>query len=256
MNLGRVSFGSAPIGNLGREVSDVEWRGALAAAWDVGIRYYDTAPHYGLGLAERRLGEGLNGRDGFLLSTKVGRLLEPGEGPDEGYAVPATHHRVRDYSRDGVLRSLESSLQRLGVDRVDIVFVHDPDDHEREALDGAFPALEELRAQGVISSYGAGMNQAGMLARFIRETDLDVIMLAGRYTLLEQGALDELLPECARRGVSVVAAGVCLGARSAAQVERNAALFDHPVPAQAGAELASEGLLRHDAPIPTAQAAL
>ncbi|WP_028062201.1 aldo/keto reductase [Solirubrobacter soli] len=311
-----LGFGSAPIGNLGREVSEQEWRGALAAAWDAGIRYFDTAPHYGLGLAERRLGEGLAGRDGFTLSTKVGRLLVPGPGPSEGYAVPPTHHRVRDYSRDGVLRSLESSLERLGVDRVDIVFVHDPDDHEREALDGAFPALDELRSQGVITSYGAGMNQSEMLARFVRETDLDVLMLAGRYTLLEQGALDDLLPECERRGVSVVAAGVfnsgllanerpregttynyepappellarvhriadvlerhgttlpvaaaqfalahpavsalCLGARSAAHVERNAALLDEPVPDQAWTELVSEGLLRPDAPIP-AQAPL
>ena len=167
LTVGPVAFGSAPIGNLGREVSDVEWRGALAAAWDAGIRYYDTAPHYGLGLAERRLAEGLAGRDGFVLSTKVGRLLEPGEGSSEGYAVPPTHVRVRDYSRDGVRASLESSLERLGVDRVDIVFVHDPDDFEREALEGAFPALEELRSQGVITSYGAGMNQSEMLARFV-----------------------------------------------------------------------------------------
>ena len=116
--------------------------------------------------------------------------------------------RVRDYSRDGVLRSLEASLERLGRDRVDILFVHDPDEYYREALDGAFPALEELRSQGVIASYGAGMNQSEMLADFVRETDLDVVMLAGRYTLLEQGALDDLLPECERRGVSVVAAGV------------------------------------------------
>jgi D-threo-aldose 1-dehydrogenase len=317
LTVGPVAFGSAPIGNLGRVVRDEEWRGALTAAWDAGVRYYDTAPHYGLGLAERRLAEGLAGRDGFMLSTKVGRLLEPGEGPSEGYAVPATHVRVRDYSRDGVRASLESSLERLGVDRVDIVFVHDPDDFEREALEGAFPALEELRSEGVITSYGAGMNQSEMLARFVRETDLDVIMLAGRYTLLEQGALDDLLPECERRSVSVIAAGVfnsgllaserprdgatydyepapaellarvhriadilerhgtslpvaaaqfalahpavstlCLGARSAVQVRRNAALLDEPVPDGAWAELSSEGLLHPQAPIPTAQAAL
>ena len=122
--------------------------------------------------------------------------------------MPATHVRVRDYSRDGVLASLESSLERLGLDRVDLLFVHDPDAHYREALDGAFPALEELRSQGVITSYGAGMNQAEMLADFVRETDLDVVMLAGRYTLLEQGALDDLLPVCEQRDVSVIAAGV------------------------------------------------
>ena len=315
--IGPLAFGGAPIGNLGRPVTDEECHGALTAAWDAGVRYYDTAPHYGLGLSESRLGAGLNGRprDEFFVSTKVGRLLEPASGSagmdTEGYAVAATHVRVRDYSRDGVLRSLESSFERLGLDRVEIVFVHDPDEHYREALDGAFPALEELRSQGVITSYGAGMNQSEMLAEFVRETDLDVVMLAGRYTVLEQGALDNLLPECERRGVSVVAAGVfnsgllardrpredatydyepappevlarvhriadvlerhgtslpvaaaqfalahpavatvCLGARSAEQVERNAALFDVPVPDGAWAELVAEGLLRPDAPTP------
>jgi D-threo-aldose 1-dehydrogenase len=163
----RLGFGGASLGNLYTETSDDDARLAVDAAWDLGVRYYDTAPHYGLGLAERRLAEGLAGRDGFVLSTKVGRLLEPGEGSSEGYAVPPTHVRVRDYSRDGVRASLESSLERLGVDRVDIVFVHDPDDFEREALEGAFPALEELRSQGVITSYGAGMNQSEMLARFV-----------------------------------------------------------------------------------------
>jgi D-threo-aldose 1-dehydrogenase len=313
--VGPLSFGTAPIGNLGRRVEEDEWRGALAAAWEAGVRYYDTAPHYGLGLAERRLAEGLAGRDGFVVSTKVGRLLTPSRSDTmdtEGFAVPATHVRVRDYSPDGVLASLESSLERLGLDRVDLLLVHDPDDFYSDALDGAFPALEELRSQGVIASYGAGMNQAEMLADFVRETDLDVVMLAGRYTLLEQGALDDLLPECQARGVSVIAAGVfnsgllardrprpgvtynyapappelvervhriadvlerhgtslpvaaaqfplahpvvatvCLGARSAAQVRRNAALFDDPVPSAAWEELVSEGLLRPDAPVPT-----
>ena len=314
LTVGPLAFGSAPIGNLGREVSEDEWRSALSAAWDAGVHYFDTAPHYGLGLAERRLAAGLAEHDGFIVSTKVGRLLAPGPGDamdDEGYAVPTTHVRVRDYSRDGILRSLESSLERLGLDRVDILFVHDPDEYYREALEGAFPALEELRSQGVITSYGAGMNQSEMLADFVRETDLDVIMLAGRYTLLEQGALDDLLPECERRGVSVVAAGVfnsgllararpradvtynyepappeilarvhriadvlerhgttlpeaaaqfalahpavatvCLGARSAAQVERNAALLHTPIPEQAWQELVAEGLLRETAPVP------
>lgn len=312
LEVGPLAFGSAPIGNLGRVVSDDEWPGAPAAALEHGVRYFDTAPHYGLGLAEQRLGASLP--RGCIVSTKVGRVLVPGPGDgldDEGYAVPTTQVRVLDYSRDGVLRSLEASLKRLNRDRVDILFVHDPDEHYREALDGAFPALEELRSQGVISSYGAGMNQSEMLADFVRETDLDVLMLAGRYTLLEQGALDDLLPECERRGVSVVAAGVfnsgllararpredvtynyepappailarahriadvlerhgttlpvaaaqfalahpavatvCLGARNREQVERNAALFDTPVPAAAWEELVAEGLLRESAPVP------
>lgn len=209
------SYGVAALGNLYREVSDEVARDSVDAAWGAGVRYYDVAPHYGLGLAERRLGDALadRPRDEFLVSTKVGRLLvesdeHPGETDDEGFAVPRTHVRVRDYSRDGILRSIEDSLQRTGLDRIDIVFVHDPDDYRREALEGAFPALDELRRQGVITSYGAGMNQSPMLADFIRETDLDIVMVAGRYTLLDQSAGDDLLPAAAERGVSVVAAGV------------------------------------------------
>ena len=208
LTVGPLAFGSAPIGNLGRVVADDEWPGAIDAALETGVRYFDTAPHYGLGLAETRGWHALP--DDCIVSTKVGRVLEPSDGSgtdDEGYAVPTHHIRVRDYSRDGILRSLEASLDRLQRDRVDILFVHDPDDFYEAALNQAFPALEELRSQGVITSYGAGMNQSEMLAEFVRETDLDVIMLAGRYTLLEQGALDDLLPECERRNVSVVAAG-------------------------------------------------
>jgi D-threo-aldose 1-dehydrogenase len=214
IELTSLSFGCAPIGNLYRPVTDEDARGALAAAWDAGIRYFDTAPHYGLGLSERRLGEALQARprDDFVLSTKVGRLLEPvsevtGD-DDEGFAVPATHRRVWDFSREGVLRSLEASLERLGLDRVDILFVHDPDAHYRDVLEGAYPALHDLREQGVVRAIGAGMNQSQMLAGFARNTDMDVLMLAGRYTLLEQGALDDLLPLCEQRRVSIVAAGV------------------------------------------------
>ena len=203
LTVGPLSFGTAPIGNLGRDVGDDEWPGALEAAWAAGVRYFDTAPHYGLGLAERRLGTGLAGARGRVPSCRPrsGGCSSPGRArAPTTRATPSPTHRVRvrDYSRDGVLRSLEASLERLGRDRVDLLLVHDPDDHYREALEGAFPALEELRAQGVIASYGAGMNQAEMLADFVRETDLDVVMLAGRYTLLEQGALDDLLPECER----------------------------------------------------------
>jgi D-threo-aldose 1-dehydrogenase len=147
-----------------------------------------------------------------VISTKVGRRLEPlsaAAGPDsEGFDVPATHRRVWDFSRDGIARSLAESLERLGVDRVDIVYLHDPDEHYREALEVAYPALEELRGQGVIAAIGAGMNQSSMLADFARHTDMDLFMVAGRYTLLEQPALDELLPSCVQRGIGVVAAGV------------------------------------------------
>ncbi|MCX2953203.1 aldo/keto reductase [Lentzea sp. NEAU-D7] len=209
----RLGFGAAPIGNLYREISDEEALGAVEAAWQTGVRYFDTAPHYGLGLSERRLGLGLAGRPRaeYVLSTKVGRLLEPFDGSgldDEGFAVPKNFRRVRDYSADGVKRSLESSLERLGTDRVEIVYIHDPDDFWDEAFGEAYPALEELRSQGVVGAIGVGMNQWEMPERFVRETDIDVVMLAGRYTLLEQPALPSFLPACVERGVSVVACGV------------------------------------------------
>ena len=215
LRFSEVSLGCAQLGNLYRAVTDEEAAATVHRAWELGVRYFDTAPHYGLGLSERRLGAALacRSREDYVVSTKVGRALEPLEQPygrdaEEGFDVPATHRRVWDFSRDGVLRSLEQSLERLGLDRVDVVFLHDPDDHWPEALEEAYPALEELRSQGVVSSIGAGMNQAEMLADFVRHTDMDVVMLAGRYTLLEQGALDDLLPLCAGRGVGVVVAGV------------------------------------------------
>src|ERR1051326_1068306 len=317
MDLGVFGLGGAPMGNLGTPVSDEDALGAIEAAWTAGVRFFDTAPHYGLGLAERRLGMGLAGRPrhDFVVSTKIGRVLvlsdnAQGAIDNEGFAVPATFRRVRDYSRDGVMQSLESSLQRLRLDRVDIVLVHDPDEFYEEALEGAFPALHDLRAQGVIRAYGAGMNQSEMLADFVRNTDLDVILLAGRYTLYEQGALDELLPLCVARGVSVIAGGVfnsgllatdqpgplttynyappppdvlqrvqqiasvcerhgvslpaaavqfvvahpaittaCLGARTAAEVQRNATLFEANIRSELWADLKGEGLLRTDAPV-------
>jgi D-threo-aldose 1-dehydrogenase len=214
LSVGPYGFGVAPIANLGREIDDDVAMDALEAAWVAGVRYFDTAPHYGLGLGERRLGRFLatKRRDEFVLSTKVGRLLVDGlDGirPDtEGFAVSSTLTRRRDYSADGVRRSLDESLDRLGLDRVDVVFVHDPDDYQVEALDGALPALDALRRDGTIASYGAGMNQTEALANFIRNSDLDIVMCAGRYTLLEQPALDDLLPTALARNVSVVAAAV------------------------------------------------
>jgi D-threo-aldose 1-dehydrogenase len=212
--LTEFSLGCAPLGNLYQAISDEQAHATVDAAWAAGIRYFDTAPHYGLGLSERRLGKALatRPRHEYVLSTKAGRRLEPLPQPhgadSEGFDVPATHRRVWDFSRDGVLRSLEDSLGRLGLDRVDIVYLHDPDDHYRDALSHAYPALEELRGQGVVSAIGAGMNQTAMLTEFARNTDMDLLMLAGRYTLLEQPALDEFLPVCEQRGIGVVAAGV------------------------------------------------
>ncbi|MEV0265691.1 aldo/keto reductase [Streptomyces sp. NPDC050617] len=210
-----LSFGAAGIGNLYTPVSDADARAAVDAAWNAGLRYFDTAPHYGLGLSERRLGAALRERPRaeYTVSTKVGRLLEAdpaavGEDTAGGFAVPATHRRIWDFSADGVLRGIEASLARLGLDRVDVVYLHDPDDHLEQALDHGYPALERLRAEGVVGAIGAGMNHAAPLARFLRDTDVDAVLLAGRYTLLDQSGLTELLPEAAARGKSVVVGGV------------------------------------------------
>jgi D-threo-aldose 1-dehydrogenase len=213
--LGPLGFGAAPIGNLGRVVSDDDARGALEAAWEGGVRYYDTAPHYGLGLSERRLGAFLreHPRDEFVISTKAGRLLEPnpafagGDDLGHGFAVPDDHVRRFDPSEAGIRRSLEASLDRLGLDRVDVLFLHDPDvyDLDRGLAEG-LPALARLRDEGLVDAIGVGVNDAAVAARAVREGDLDVVMIAGRYTLLEQPAADDLLPLCAERGVAVVAA--------------------------------------------------
>jgi D-threo-aldose 1-dehydrogenase len=209
-----LAFGGAAIGNLFTPVDDETARAAVDAAWAGGIRAFDTAPHYGLGLSERRLGAALadRPRDDYVISTKVGRLLVPAEQPygadSEGFAVPAHSRRVFDFSADGIRRSLEASLRRLGLDRVDIVLLHDPDEHGDQALRMAYPALEQLRAEGSVGAIGVGMNQAAMLTRFVTETDIDVVLVAGRYTLLDQSAAEQLLPAALARGVSVLAGGV------------------------------------------------
>ncbi|GAA1941450.1 aldo/keto reductase [Kitasatospora viridis] len=225
--LTELGFGAAVIGNLYRATTDEEAAAAVAAARDHGIRYFDTAPHYGLGLSERRLGAALRERprSEYVVSSKVGRLLVPNERPtgtdSEGFAVPDDLRRQWDFSRDGVLRSVEETLARTGLDRIDIVYVHDPDDHWRQAADEAMPALAELRDQGVVGAIGAGMNQSAMLARFLRETPADVVMLAGRYTLLDQSALDDALPAAEEFGKAVVAVGVF-----------NSGLLSRPWPAE------------------------
>lgn len=210
-----LGFGAAQLGNLFRETSDEEAAGAVEAAWAAGTRYYDTAPHYGLGLSERRLGAALAGRrhEEVLVSTKVGRLLVPSPDTadrldDQGFAVPASVRRVWDFSAGGIRRSLQGSLERLGLDRIDIVYLHDPDDHWRDASGSGVAALVDLRDQGVIDAIGVGMNQSAMPAEFVRRHDIDLVMLAGRYTLLDQSALDDLLPLAVDRGVRIVAAGV------------------------------------------------
>ncbi|TXS15262.1 MULTISPECIES: aldo/keto reductase [Streptomyces] len=213
-----LSFGAAAIGNLFTEVDPEQAAAAVDAAWEEGVRYFDTAPHYGLGLSERRLGEALRDRPRaqYTVSTKAGRLLDPltpaetaaHEGLSDGFAVPHTHRRRWDFSADGIRRSIEESLGRLGLDRVDIVYLHDPDDHGEAAFREGYPALEKLRAEGMVGAIGAGMNQTAMLTRFLRETDVDVVLCAGRFTLLDHSALDALLPEAAARHRGVVVGGV------------------------------------------------
>ncbi|WP_432534709.1 aldo/keto reductase [Kineococcus arenarius] len=209
-----VGFGCAPLGNLYEQVPEAQARAALEAAWDGGLRYYDTAPYYGLGLSERRVGAFLRDvpREEVVLQTKVGRLLRPRRGEPvhhpHGFAVPGDVEPVWDFSAEGVRRSLSESLERLGVDRVDVVLVHDPDEFEDEARRGALPELLRLREQGVVRAVGVGMNQAAVPTRFLAEFDLDVVLLAGRYNLVEQDALDDLLPAAQRAGAAVVLGGV------------------------------------------------
>lgn len=205
----RLGLGCAPIGGLYEAVSDADALAVVDCAWENGLRFFDTAPLYGSGLSERRLGLALQGRprDDYVLSTKVGRLLRSGTAnplfPDAPPLEP-----YFDFSYDAARRSLDESLERLSLDRVDIVFVHDPDDHFEEARTGAYRALQRLRDEGVVRAIGVGMNQSQLLARFARETDVDCLLLAGRYTLLDTQALDELLPLCLERGIAVVAGGV------------------------------------------------
>jgi D-threo-aldose 1-dehydrogenase len=215
LELTDLGLGTAQLGNLFRVTTDDEVHETVAAAWDAGIRYFDTAPHYGVGLSERRLGAELAGRprSEFVVSTKVGRLLVPSpetahERDGQGFDVPADPRREWDFSRDGILRSVEASLERLGLDRIDILYLHDPDDHFAQASTEGIGALIELREQGVVTEVGAGMNHAAPLAELIRRADVDIVMCAGRFTLLDDEALADLLPLAADRGVGVVAAAV------------------------------------------------
>lgn len=208
-----LGLGTAPLGNLYAPVGDDVAAATLVRAWDRGIRFFDTAPHYGLGLAERRLGAVLRLRPaGPVVSTKVGRLLVPGPGVGDdleaGFAVPADHHRVWDLTADGVRRSLLDSLNRTGLDRVEIALLHDPDGLEEQAVATALPALLAMRDEGVVGAVGVGMNQSAMPARLVRRFDLDVVLVAGRFTLLDRGALTDLFPAASERGTSVVVGGV------------------------------------------------
>lgn len=324
-----VGFGSAALGNLYGPISDKDAQAAILAADDAGIRFFDTAPFYGFGLSERRLGDALRGRPDVVVSSKVGRLLIPDEGQAvgrlrDGFLSPLPFRVAYDYSYEGVLRSHEASLQRLGLARIDILLVHDigrahhGDDNNRywEQLTrgGGFRALEELRASETIGGFGLGVNETAICQEAMRETRLDVVLLAGRYTLLEQDALDAFLPACVDQGVSVIIGGpynsgilatgtrgggpirydyavappaivervrriekiadahaiplaaaalqfplahpavacVLPGLASVAQVERTIELYRTVIPEGFWRDLRQAGLLREDAPVPSA----
>ncbi|MDH6268727.1 D-threo-aldose 1-dehydrogenase [Rhizobium sp. SG_E_25_P2] len=223
LEISEIGFGCAPLAGLYRPCSEEQARDVLQTAWDAGIRYFDTAPHYGAGLSEERLGKFLadKARSDVVISTKVGRLFTPvprNEAPDYGF-VDANPAVMRyDYSRDGIMRSLEESSKRMGVDRFDIVFVHDigpythkePDNsrHLRDLRQSGGAALEELKARGVIGAWGVGVNETAVCMDLMGDFDMDVILLAGRYTLLDRTAERDLLPLCRKRGISLVIGGV------------------------------------------------
>ena len=223
--LGRLGFGTADIGNHVRAMTDEQARELLETAWEGGIRHFDTAPHYGLGLAERRLGAFLatKPRDEYVVSTKVGRLLEPNPDgadrlDDEGFVVPAETRRVWDFTEAGVRRSLEESLIRLGIGAVDVVYLHDPERWDlHTALELGLPALCRLRDDGLVSAIGVASMSTDALLAGARSAVLDLVMAAGRYTLADQDAAAAVLPACRENGVGVVAAAVFNGGLLAAK---------------------------------------
>jgi D-threo-aldose 1-dehydrogenase len=242
-----LGFGGAPIGGFRFKISDRQAADTVLAAYDAGVRYFDTAPYYGYGRSEHVFGQALRtlDRSSFVLSTKVGRCLSP-KSDDE--TVPGWREGglpfkpTYDYSRDGTLRSLEHSLLRMGLNRIDIALIHDVDvwtHGSREAADqrfketmaGCYPALAELRRAGVVKAIGVGVNESDVALRFAREADLDCIMLAGRYTLLEQGALGDLLPACAAKGISILLAGPLNSGILATGAVPNATYDYQPAPA-------------------------
>ena len=210
----RLGFGCVPLGGLYEDPSDDAADATVKQVLDLGINYFDTAPIYGFGKAETRLGRVLPQykRESFVVATKVGYTLVP----DTGKADEKVFHRfanvpplrpIFDYSYDGMMRTFEGSLKRLNLDRVDILNIHDPDHNWKEAIEVAYPTVHKLRSQGVVRAIGVGMNQAEMLARFARECDFDCLLVAGRYTLIDHTALEDLLPVCEKKGIGIIIGG-------------------------------------------------
>ena len=242
LHVTQLGLGGGPIGGLFADISEDTAVRTIQRGLQLGVHYFDTAPLYGHGKSERYYGRALAGvhRDDFVLSTKVGRVLEPTNSPpqDDSFHNLPNYAPVFDFSREGVLRSLDESLERLNLDRVDIAIIHDPDEgestfghtfgepvHYRQAVAETYPALAELRSQGVLKAIGVGMNQWQALVRFANDADFDCLMVAGRYTLLDQSALTELLPLCQRKGISVVLGGAYNSGILASNLSEDASYF-------------------------------
>ncbi len=215
LEVSKLSLGTAPLGGLFTSVPEADSDGVIAAAFDADINFFDTAPLYGSGRAEVRLGRGLNAaKRPYILSTKVGRVLNPVSGVSNagglaGFADADTSvEPVFDYSRAGVRRSFEESLKRLNVDRIDVALIHDADDRIDEAIKYAYPALAEMRAEGMVSTIGVGMNFCAPTIKAVVETDIDIVLIAGRYSLLDQSSQEQLFKETMKRKVSVMIGGV------------------------------------------------
>ncbi|MEU4561619.1 aldo/keto reductase [Actinoplanes sp. NPDC023936] len=212
----RLGMGLAPIGGLFAPVGDEAAVAAIDEAWRLGVRFFDTAPLYGAGLSERRAGAALRKRERakYTIATKAGRRITAGSSVPEPrevtgmWAETAGPGVAFDFSREGIRSSYRESLERLGLDRTDVLHLHDPDDHYAEAVTSALPELAELRREGAVGAISAGMNQSAMLTDLARTGLLDSVLLAGRYSLLDQSGLADLLPECRRRGISVIVGGV------------------------------------------------
>lgn len=259
-----LGYGAANIGNLFRPLTDQDAWAVLDAAWESGIRFYDTAPHYGLGLSERRLGAFLRTkpRDEYTLSTKVGRLLRPnplaagGLDTANDFHVPDDLRREWDFSDEGIRTSLEESRERLGIERIDLLYLHDPERHDLDlALAEALPAMEQLRADGEVTAIGIGSMVSEALTAAVRSADLDLVMVAGRYTLLEQSAAVDVLPACRVRGTGIVAASVFNSGLLASSEPRRDGRYEYgQLPDNLWARLLriASVCTAHDVPLPAA----
>jgi D-threo-aldose 1-dehydrogenase len=269
LSLTRLGLGGAPLGNLYQTVDEAEAGRVVETAWQGGIRYFDTAPLYGSGLSERRMGRALAGRPRgeYVLSSKVGWLIDPGSGMrDDGLYVGLEGGPRRcDYSYDGTLRSLDASLLRLGVDHIDIVYIHDLDaaqhgtaldERYAEAMNGAYRALDRLRGEGVVGAIGLGVNEWQVCDRLLADADPDCFLLAGRYSLLDQSALSSFLPACAKRGVGVVVGGAFNSGILATGAVPGARYDYQPAPAEIMARTAQLEAVCRRHKVPLAAAAL